>query len=255
MLEASYFFSDIIYLFIIFINNTLTYLQNELISLKDIKNIVLKYKDSISLFDNEDLDMKMKMKLVKTVYSDSYRYHAKAINFGMPYGIGVSKLSKNIGKSIREGSKILDQYRKTNEGIAEYMDYNKDFLSKYGYVEGMHNQRVYLHNALNYDWRNDDSDFKALEELRKSTNYIIQSENAFVLYESLISFNKEIEDQGLEDKIVFLLSIYDAVYLSVDNSISEDTINTLLKKHFEKPYFNDISFKIDISSGQTMKEL
>ena len=236
-------------------DNTIKYLSKELNNLEDILSIVIKYKDKINLMDNEDISLDMKMKIVKTVYSDSYRYQAKAINFGMPYGIGVSKLSKNIGKSMYEGIKILDQYRATNAGIANYMDSNKDFLSQYGYVEGMHNQRVYLHNAINYDWRENNNNFKALEELRKSTNYIIQSENAFVLYESLILFDKEIVERNMEDKIIFLLSIYDAVYLSVDNSISESFINDLLKKHFEKPYYNGISFKIDISSGETMKEL
>lgn len=235
--------------------SNLDYLRKEETDLIYILNIVIEFKNSINLMDNDILDLDTKMKLVKTVYSNTYRYHAKAINFGMPYGIGVSKLSKNIGKSIYEGSKILEQYRITNAGIANYMDSNKDFLAKYGYVEGMHNQRVYLHNALNYDWREDDSNFRALEELRKSTNYIIQSENAFVLYESLVSFDKEIVERNLDDKIIFLLSIYDAVYLSVDNSISESFVNELLKKHFEKPYYNGISFKIDISSGATMKEL
>lgn len=235
-------------------NNDLNYFNN-------LFRLLLPYRNEFSLLDI-DLDEQTKMSLVALFYGKTYRYNAKAINFGMPYGIGISKLSKNIGKSIKEGRDTLNRYKETNSSIATYMDLNKDLLSKNGYIEGSHHQRVYLKYAFNFDWRKfekkkfrDPNAWKALAELRKSTNYIIQSENALVLYESLVSFSKELEERNLKDKIVFLLSIYDAVYLSVDNSISDSFINSLLKKHFEVPYQNGISFKIDISSGATMKEL
>lgn len=236
-------------------------IEKDLEYFNNLFRLLLPYRNEFSLAEM-DIDEQTKMSLVSLFYGKTFRYNAKAINFGMPYGIGISKLSKNIGKSTKEGRDTLNRYKETNKHISDYMDLNKDLLSKYGYIEGTHNQRVYLKYAFNFDWRkfekkkfNNPNAWKALAELRKSTNYIIQSENALVLYESLVSFSRELEEKNLKDKIVFLLSVYDAVYLSVDNSISDSFINNLLKKHFEVPYKNGISFKIDISSGTTMKEL
>jgi hypothetical protein len=76
-----------------------------------------------------------------------------------------------------------------------------------------------------------------------------------VLYKSLVTFFKEVKKLKLDKKILLMTTIYDAVYLSVDISISDDYIENLLKKHFEIEYFNGVTFKIDISKGNNMKEV
>ena len=237
-------------------------LKNNINELVNLYKKLTPLKNEFPLSTIGDIDIHTKMMLISLFYSKTFRYNAKAINFGMPYGIGVMKLSKNIGKSVVEGKKTLDKYKQNNKSIAEYMDKNKDFLSEHGYIEGGHHQRVYLTYAHGFDWREYEKSkkfnpnaWKALAELRKSTNYIIQSENAFVLYESLVNFSNEVKSKGLDKKIVFLLTIYDAVYLSVDKDIPDSFINPLLKKHFEIPYKNGVSFRIDITSGDNMKEL
>ena len=61
-----------------------------------------------------------------------------------------------------------------------------------------------------------------LEELRKSTNYIIQSENAMIIYEALIRLDRKIKELGWENEVFLLTTIYDACYLSVDKKISDE---------------------------------
>lgn len=213
---------------------------------------------SLRDLNNNGVDIIKILNILKN-YFPSYRFDAKAVGFGLPYGIGVKGLANNIGKTTFEASKVLEEYMEYNQKIKEFMDFNKDFLCANGYIEGKHSQRLYMGNAKGYDWRTpkdyNSKNWEAIKELRKSTNYIIQSENAMVLYKSLVTFFKEVKKLKLDKKILLMTTIYDAVYLSVDISISDDYIENLLKKHFEIEYFNGVTFKIDISKGNNMKEV
>lgn len=232
--------------------------------IKELLNLSeLKYIDKNRTLKSLDLPIKDKLKIIKEVsICGNMRYNAKSINFGLPYGIGAKGLANNMKTTIKEAKKLYNQYMEVNHNIQMYMDKNKDLLCERGYIEGEHGQRLYLHMCKGVNWREinektemTDNDFKILSELRKSTNYIIQSENAFVLYEALIRFDKNIQELGLEDKIFLMTTIYDAVYLSVDKSITDDYIEKLLREVFETNYKDNINFRIDFGSGENMKKL
>ena len=178
----------------------------------------------------------------------------------VPYGIGAKGLAENMKKPVKEAEKMLDEYMNKNIKIKEFMDRNKDFLCENGYIEGTHGQRLYMKNSKGVNWRElnnwkyEDKKY-ILEELRKSTNYIIQSENAMVIYEALIRLDKKIKELGWENKVFLLTTIYDACYLSVDNSISNEEIKKVLTNVFEVWYNKDVKFKIDVDSGQNFKDL
>lgn len=178
----------------------------------------------------------------------------------MPYGIGAGGLAENMKVQKKEAEVMLNTYMQKNSKINEYMDKNKDLLCKNGYVEGTHGQRLYMKKSKGINWRElKDWKYKdkkeILEELRKSTNYIIQSENAMVLYEALIRFDRKIKELGWENKVFLLTTIYDAVYLSVDNEISDKEIKKVLTEVFEIWYTKDVKFRVDIESGKNFKEL
>ena len=232
--------------------------------IKELLNLdELKYIDKNRTLKSLDLPIKDKLKIIKDEsICGNMRYNAKSINFGLPYGIGAKGLANNMKTTIKEAKKLYNQYMEVNHNIQLYMDRNKDLLCERGFIEGEHGQRLYLHMCKGVNWREineksemTDNDFKILSELRKSTNYIIQSENAFVLYEALIRFDKKIQELGLEDKIFLMTTIYDAVYLSVDKSITDDYIEKLLREVFETNYKDNINFRIDFGSGENMKKL
>ena len=160
----------------------------------------------------------------------------------------------------KEAKEMLETYMDKNSKIQEYMDINKDFLCKNGYIEGQHGQRLYMKNSLGVDWRDLEGKpyeeiKEILSELRKSTNFIIQSENAMILYEALLRLDKKIKKLKLKDKIFLLTTIYDAVYLSVDNTVSDEEIKNILTEVFQVWYTKEVKFKIDVESGQNFKDL
>ena len=160
----------------------------------------------------------------------------------------------------KEAEELLETYMSKNVKIKEFMDKNKDFLCENGYIEGTHGQRLYMNNSKGINWR-ELKDWKyedkkeILEELRKSTNYIIQSENAMVIYEALIRLDKKLKELNWQDKVFLITTIYDACYLSVDDSISDSEIKKVLTEIFEVWYTKDVKFRIDVESGKNFKEL
>lgn len=178
----------------------------------------------------------------------------------VPYGISAKGLAEDMKVKVKEAEKMLNEYMDRNKKIKEFMDNNKNFLCKNGYVEGTHGQRLYMNKSKGIDlkelenWKYNDKK-EILEELRKSTNYIIQSENAMVIYEALIRFDKKIKELGWENDVFILTTIYDACYLSVSDKISDNDIKKILTEVFEVWYTKDVKFRVDIESGKNFKEL
>lgn len=206
-----------------------------------------------------DIPLRKKLSVIKDLMGNM-RYNAKSINFGLPYGISAKGLAEDMKVKVKEAEKMLNEYMDKNKKIKEFMDNNKYFLCKNGYVEGTHGQRLYMNKSKGIDlkelenWKYNDKK-EILEELRKSTNYIIQSENAMVIYEALIRFDKKVKELGWENDVFILTTIYDACYLSVSDRISDKEIKKVLTEVFEVWYTKDVKFRVDIESGKNFKEL
>jgi len=72
------------------------------------------------------------------------RSRAKAVNFGIVYGIGAFSLSQDIGVSVAEADKYIKNYLKTYSGVKKYMEETISFCRENGYVETMFKRRRYL---------------------------------------------------------------------------------------------------------------
>lgn len=219
----------------------------------------VKFTNNEYYLSHLDIPYKEKLLVIKELMGNM-RYNAKSINFGLPYGIQSKGLASNMKVKVKEAEKMLNDYMAKNPYINQFMNRNKDLLCRNGYVEGMHGQRLFMENSKGIDWRGlknwkykDKKEI--LQELRKSTNYIIQSENAMVIYEALIRLDKKLKELGWEDKVFLMTTIYDACYLSVDNSISDKKIKEVLTEVFEVWYNKDVKFRVDIETGKNFKEL
>ena len=233
--------------------------DNKLKEIKELLGKEVKFTNGEHYLSHLDISHKEKLLIIKELMGNM-RYNAKSINFGLPYGIQSKGLASNMKVKVDEAEKMLNDYMAKNPYINQFMDKNKDLLCRNGYVEGMHGQRLYMGNSKGIDWRGlKDWKYKdkkeILQELRKSTNYIIQSENAMIIYEALIRLDKKLKELGWEDKVFLMTTIYDACYLSVDNSISDKEIKDVLTGVFEVWYNKDVKFRVDIETGKNFKEL
>ena len=84
--------------------------------------------------------------------TDIYRRYAKAVNFGIIYGISDFGLSENVGITVKEAKKYIENYLKKYPKIKEYMDNTKNIAVEKGYVETKFGRRRYVPNIKSQNY-------------------------------------------------------------------------------------------------------
>ena len=135
------------------------------------------------------------------------RRNAKAVNFGIIYGMSAFGLAERLGISRSEASQIIKNYFKEYIGIQEYIDKQVDFAKQNGYVETMLGRRRYLKdiNAGNSVVRN-------FAE-RNAINAPIQGTSADMIKIAMANIHKEMIDNKLKSKMI--LQVHDELVFDV----------------------------------------
>ena len=129
------------------------------------------------------------------------RRHAKAVNFGIIYGMSAFGLAERLGISRSEAASIIENYFKEYVGIQQYIKNNIEFAREHGYVETMLGRRRYLRdiNASNSVVRN-------FAE-RNAVNAPIQGSSADMIKIAMANIHKAMNDHGLLSKMI--LQVHD----------------------------------------------
>ncbi len=142
------------------------------------------------------------------------RYRAKAVNFGIIYGISDFGLARDTGVSRKEARMYIDNYLDSYPGVRRYMDDIVQFGKEYGYVETILKRRRYLPdlNASN----------KMLQSFarRMALNTPIQGTSADIIKLAMIDAAREIRSRGLESRL--LLQVHDDLILEVPKKEMEE---------------------------------
>ena len=174
------------------------------------------------------------------------RRKAKAINFGIIYGISQYGLAKQIMVSNNEAEQFLKSYFTKFPEIKEYMNSTIKFCRKSGYVNNIFGRRTYIKgiNDKNYNVRN-------FQE-RAAINAPIQGSASEIMRLAMIRLNKRFKDlKNIQSKV--LLQIHDELIFEVPN-IELKKISTIIKEEMTSVVNSNLhSFSIpltvDINSG------
>lgn len=137
------------------------------------------------------------------------RRHAKAINFGMIYGMGVVSLQRSIGTDRATAQKFYDDYFRTFSTLASYLDAIKAETARRGYTETFFGRRRYfqgIHSKIPY--------VRAQAE-RMAINAPIQGTEADIIKIAMVEIDKYIEEEGLRDDVSALLQVHDELIYEV----------------------------------------
>ncbi len=146
----------------------------------------------------------------------SVRRQAKAINFGIIYGISAFGLARQLGISNGEAKEFIETYFKRFPGIRHYMEETKDFCRKHGYVETIFGRRCHMASI------NDKNGMRRSFAERAAINAPIQGAAADVIRRAMIRMPAALRDAGLEAKM--LLQVHDELVFEVPENQMEKTI-------------------------------
>lgn len=188
------------------------YSQIELRILADMAQV----KQLIEAF-NQDIDIHTKTAQdvfhVKDVTSDQRR-QAKAVNFGIIYGIGAWSLSEDINVSPKEAQAFIDRYLSIYPEIKAYMENTKAFAKTHGYVETVMNRRRYIPELESPVFTQ-----RAFGE-RTALNAPIQGSAADILKKAMIDLHAYLSKHKKQSKL--LLQVHDELILEVPASELEE---------------------------------
>ena len=155
------------------------------------------------------------------------RRHAKAVNFGIIYGMSAFGLAERLGISRSEAASIIENYFKEYVGIQQYIKNNIEFARQHGFVETMLGRRRYLRdiNASNSVVRN-------FAE-RNAVNAPIQGSSADMIKIAMSNIYKAMNDKQLQSKMILQVHdelVFDAVIDELDilkELVNDKMVNAL----------------------------
>ncbi|MBO7528377.1 MAG: DNA polymerase I, partial [Bacteroidales bacterium] len=168
------------------------------------------------------------------------RRHAKAVNFGIIYGMSAFGLAERLGISRSEAASIIENYFKEYVGIQQYIKNNIEFARQHGYVETMLGRRRYLRdiNASNSVVRN-------FAE-RNAVNAPIQGSSADMIKIAMSNIYKAMNDKQLQSKMI--LQVHDE--LVFDAVIDElDTLKELVDDKMTNALPLNIPVVVELNTG------
>ncbi len=175
-----------------------------------------------------------------------YRRRAKAINFGIIYGISAFGLAKQLSIPKQEAADYIASYFEKYPGIESYMTSTKDFARKHGYVYNIFGRKIYLPTITSANHM-----MRSFGE-RAAINAPIQGSAADVTKIAMIEVNKALKSNNLQTKL--LLQVHDELILEAPKSELEVVIK-LIKPAMENVVSLTTKLLVDVSIGNNWSEL
>ena len=173
------------------------------------------------------------------------RSRAKAVNFGIVYGIGAFSLAKDTGISVKEADKFIKDYLETFSGVKAYMSDIIEFAKKNGYVATLYNRRRMLPEI-----NNSNKNIQALGA-RMAMNTPIQGTSADIIKIAMVRVFNRLQQENLEAKLV--LQVHDE--LIVETPINEvEKVKKIVAQEMLNAAKLDVPLSADVNVGENWYE-
>ena len=172
--------------------------------------------------------------------TSSMRRQAKAVNFGILYGISSFGLSEDLNIDVNKAKKFIEEYLKTYPRISEYMEEVIKDAHEKGYVKTIMNRKRTIDelNNKNYMIRSSGE--------RMALNTPIQGSSADILKKAMIEIYDEFNKRNLKSKMI--IQVHDELVSDVLKS-EEEEVTKIVKNIMENTYKLDVPLVVDINKG------
>lgn len=178
--------------------------------------------------------------------NSSMRSKAKAVNFGIVYGISDFGLAQNLQVSPKEAKKYIDSYFVKYPGVRRYMEETIKRAKEQGYVTTILNRRRYLP-----DLKSSNYNVRSFAE-RTAINTPIQGSAADIIKIAMLKVASKLKEKKLKAKLV--LQVHDELILEVPEEELEE-VTTVVREAMEKAVSLSITLDVDIQIGKTWCDL
>lgn len=174
--------------------------------------------------------------------TSNMRRAAKAVNFGIIYGISDYGLSQSLNITRKEAQTFIDNYLTSFPGVKQFMDDAITGAKKLGYVTTIMNRRRYLPEITSSNFN-----LRGFAE-RTAMNTPIQGSAADIIKKAMIDMDRELEARGLQTKM--LLQVHDELIFEVPLNELE-IIEELVPRIMEQAVQLSVPLKVDYAHGTT----
>ncbi|UTR15576.1 DNA polymerase I [Salipaludibacillus sp. LMS25] len=195
--------------------------------------------------DNMDVHTKTAMDVfgvAHTDVTDNMRRTAKAVNFGIVYGISDYGLSQNLGITRKEARTFIDKYFESYPGVKDYMDTIVEEARANGFVTTMLHRRRYLPELTSRNFNQ-----RSFAE-RTAMNTPIQGSAADIIKKAMVDMAVKMEEQTMNSRL--LLQVHDELIFEVPEEELEQ-MTKLVPDVMEKAVELDVPLIADVAYGDT----
>jgi DNA polymerase I len=173
------------------------------------------------------------------------RRSAKAINFGLIYGMSAFGLAKQIGVDRKQSQAYIDRYFAQYPGVLEYMERTRAQAAEQGYVETLFGRRLYVPdiNAKNPALR------RGAE--RTAINAPMQGTAADIIKRAMVAVDNWLAESGLDARVI--LQVHDELVLEVREDLVEQ-IGTQIRPHMSGAAQLDVPLLVEVGVGANWDE-
>ena len=173
--------------------------------------------------------------------SHEMRSRAKAVNFGIVYGISDFGLARQLGCSRKEAGEFIENYLARYQGVKEYMERMKSLAREQGFVSTLLGRRRYLPDINNRNFN-----LRSFAE-RTAINTPIQGTAADIMKLAMLRVDKALQNSGLASRV--LLQVHDELVLEVKEAEREATA-ALVQQEMQNAFTLDVPLLAEVNYGK-----
>ena len=198
--------------------------------------------------DGEDIHRQAASKVFKTPMEEvtkEQRSNAKAVNFGIVYGISDFGLGEQLGISRKIAKQYIQEYLEEYQGIKDFMEKTKESAKEKGYVETLFNRRRYIPELKSNNYM-----VRQFGE-RAAMNTPIQGTAADIMKIAMIKVKEDLENKNLKSKIV--LQVHDEMMIEAPIEEAE-IVKNIVKESMESAVTLKIPLIAEVSEAENWYE-
>lgn len=210
--------------------------------LSGVNDLINAFKEGVDIHTKTAMDI---FKVPMEGVTKNMRRQAKAVNFGILYGISSYGLAEDIGIPVKEAKEFINKYFETYPGVKDYMDKEIDEAKRNGYVKTIMNRKRVIEELKSSNYM-----VRSMGE-RMALNTPVQGSASDILKKAMVEINNIFEKENIKSKM--LLQVHDELIFNVYNN-EIDKVKDIVYNTMTKVFELKVPLDVDIELGNNWYE-